>query len=318
MVNREKDEKKGAMIRREILKKTAVTSGATWGLTTTAVANRSSSNDSELASKTTLLNSKAVKSIEEKVPGFQARENNARVTAVSDRGHGQTIEVRSGLGTLFVSELPDGSIGAIFRFPNDIPRRELNTDVTVPDETKMMLVGSSTGAHFLREATSEEQSRIRRAIGVDDSKSVQISTTSESDTFEITESDLDEKKVKLTKVRPAGNETADGSASDTPDFEITNETTVTPETSSASDVTAQSCDCDEIVASIWLCFSTLNACSGATACAPFGGAKAVAACAVASGCIFGVLSEMFDSTGPGCVDLGQDLWDLCATECVYD
>ena len=263
--------------RRQVLKKTAITGATAWGVTGTGSAGKSASNGSAVSSVEALLDSEAVRSIESAVPNFQARPRNARVTGAAERGNGQTIEVPARPGTLYVSELPDGAVVAVLRFPNDVPRRELNVDATVPEGAKAMLLGSGDGARLLRSASPEEREAISESIGLSDEENVHISTTSGSDVFEVSKLDLEAETVKLTKVRPVDENAEVGAASSAANFEVVSETVVSPGADSTDTVSAQSCDCGELAASIVLCLSTLSACESALSCSPFG-PKAVIAC----------------------------------------
>lgn len=301
--------------RRSILKRAAVTGGGLWGAGGAASTNAMAIDKYQPSSIESLLNSDSVQSIEEKVPALQILPSKARVTA--DHRNGRAIEVPCRQGTIQVAELWDGTVLAVFKFPNNVPNRNLISDTPVPDGAKGMLLGSPDGASLVRSASPEERKNIIQSLGLSDTGNIHISKQSGADFFTVSELHRTNKQVTQKAVRPVGP-TGGFAGVDRPNFEVVSEFTVGPETIAMASDTLGDCDCGELVASVWLCFSTLEACSTAFSCAPFGGPTAVVACAVATGCIFGLVSEMLDSTGPGCVSLTQDLWNLCASQCVYN
>ena len=304
-----------SIVRRQVLMQSAIAGGALAGLAGVGSGSRRSS--SEGTSVETLLQNDVVQSIGDAVSDLRIDPKTARVTAENRHGVGKTVQLPGRPGTLYVTELPDKTVVAVFRFPNDVPRRDLNVDETVPEGAKAMLVGSPDGAYILRSSSPEERRQILNVVGGSDSDDLQITTTSRSETFEVFEMDFAEGRITQTVLQPRDGASAAMSVDEPGTFEIIGESTYTTESDPTATVTTQSCDCDELVANIALCIHSLSGCQTALGCAPFGGPKAIVACAIATGCIFSILSEMFHSDAPGCVNLGQDLWNLCASECVY-
>lgn len=256
----------------------------------------------EPSSDDALLEADPVQSLERAVPGVEFRSDRAITTHRTDVG--KTIQVRTRRGTLYATELPEDTLVSVFRFPDDVPSGRLRVEGTVPDGTKGMLVGTEDGARLLRSASDAERSRILRELGLPDGSGVDITTTAGSGRYEVTRADYAAGRIErhVVTATPHG-------------FERTGKSTVTAAQTtpiSASD----DCDCGEFFANLVLCFHSLSGCQTAFKCAPFGGPKVVALCAFATGCVYSILSEIFVSDMPGCVNLGSDIWDVCVADCV--